>query len=372
MTILSALFGLALVLLILEDTFEAVVLPRRVSRLYRPARFYYRISWWIWQIFADRVPSRFRRSLLGAFGPMSLFGLFGLWAAGLIVGFGLLHHAVAPEERTLSDSLYLSGTTFTTLGYGDVNPAGPKGRFLAIAEALVGFGFLAVVIGFLPVFYQAFARRELTIALLDARSGSPPCAGRLLVRLPSHKGTALHRFLVDAERWAASVLESHVSYPVLSYYRSQHDNQSWLTTLMCALDVSALILTVIEDADRQQARLTFAMARHALVDLALVLRQAPVNPPEDRLSPDQLTALLVVLRQAGVSLRDDESTRAKLVELRDLYEPFAYSLGSYLRLDLSPVWWEQTKPDNWQTSAWARLAAGFASLALEPGDDHNE
>src|SRR6266480_3128690 len=130
MTVLSVLFGAALVLLILQDTFEAVVLPRRVSRPYRPTRLYYRVSWRAWLAWTDLVPAgRFRKSLLGAFGPLSLFGLFALWAAGLVVGFGLLHHAVAPNYRTLSDSLYLSGTTFTTLGYGDVNPAGSASRF---------------------------------------------------------------------------------------------------------------------------------------------------------------------------------------------------------------------------------------------------
>jgi hypothetical protein len=168
---------------------------------------------------------------------MSLFGLFGTWAAGLIVAFGLIQYAVAPSDRSVFDSFYLSGTTFTTLGYGDVNPSGTAGRLLSIAEALVGFGFLAVVIGFLPVFYQAFSRRELTIALLDARAGSPPSAGEMILRLPPRQGEALDRFLHTAEDWSAGLLESHLSYPVLSYYRSQHDNQSWLAALTARIRI---------------------------------------------------------------------------------------------------------------------------------------
>jgi Ion channel len=373
MAFVCALAGTFLVLLILMDTFEAMVLPRRISRRYRPTRLYYRLCWQTCCALVDRTSNaRIRRALLGAFGPLSLFGLFGVWAAGLIVGFGLLHQAVAPSDRTLCDSLYLSGTTFTTLGYGDVNPAGIAGRILAIAEALVGFGFLAVVIGFLPVFYQAFSQRELTIALLDARAGSPPSAGQMLLRLPPRHGSALNRFLEEAEHWAAAVLESHLSYPVLSYYRSQHDNQSWLAAIICMLDASALLLTVAEGADRQQARLTFAMARHTIVDLALVLRRAPLIPADDRLPPPTLVKLLAALREVGVTVRDDDATRSKLSELRDLYEPFANALATQLRLDLPPVWREDPGSDNWQTTAWARKAAGFANLGSEARDEHDD
>src|SRR5439155_741590 len=120
----------------------------------------------------------------------------------------------------------------------------PAARVLAVAEAATGFGFFAVVIGYLPVLYQSFGRREAFIALLDARAGSPPAAGRLLVRTPPSK--CLADFLAEAERWAAEVLEGHLSFPVLGYYRSQHDNQSWLATLACALDTSAVLLTVVE------------------------------------------------------------------------------------------------------------------------------
>src|SRR5205807_2457407 len=208
--------------------------------------------------------------------------LFALWAAGLVLGFGLLHHAAAPREAGFAESLYLSGTTFTTLGYGDVTPISPLGRILAVAEAATGFGFFAVVIGYMPVLYQSFSRREGFIALLDARAGSPPAAGRLLLRTPpgGDGGGCLTDFLAEAERWAAEVLEGHLSFPVLGYYRSQHDNQSWLAALACVLDTCALVLTVADGADRTQARLTFAMARHTLVDLGLVLQRAPVAVTE--------------------------------------------------------------------------------------------
>jgi hypothetical protein len=363
--------GVALIGLVLLDAFESVVLPRRVTHRFRFARAYYRSAWQLWRVMTDRAPAgRTRQALLGVFGPLSLLGLFAAWAVGLIVGFGLLQTAVAPDDRGLWTSLYLSGTTFSTLGYGDVTPTGALGRLLAVCEALLGLGFLAVVVGYLPVFYQAFSSRELTISLLDARAGSPPSGGTLLLRLPPCDGKALVNFLEETERWAAEVLESHLSYPVLSYYRSQHDNQSWLGALVCTLDAAALTLTVADGADRQQARLTFAAARHAIVDMSLVLHQPPTAPPHDRLPPERRTELLTRLRAVGWKVQDDAPALAKLAELRGLYEPYAQTLADYLRIDLPPVWPDTDKPDNWQTSAGMRRAADLAQLTPTPRDDH--
>jgi hypothetical protein len=372
MTAAWALAGAALIFFVLAEAFEALVLPRRVTRPFRFTRFYYRAGWLAWIALARLVPAtRRRQTFLSTFGPLSLLVLFAIWAAGLILGFGLVHHALAPD-RGLAGSLYLSGTTFTTLGYGDVTPTGPAARALAVAEAATGFGFFAVVVGYLPVLYQSFSRREAFIALLDARAGSPPAAGRLLLRTPPGMsgGNCLHDFLAEAERWAAEVLEGHLSYPVLGYYRSQHDNQSWLAALACVLDVSALLLTVVEGADRAQARLTFAMARHSVVDLALVLRRAPAPPAEDRLADARLTELLVALRAAGAEVRDDERARARLSELRGLYEPFVTGLSGFFRVTVPAVWPADERPDNWQTSAWMRRAHPLTALGADPADDH--
>jgi hypothetical protein len=373
MTIAYALAGAVLVLAVLAEAFEALVQPRRVTRRLRFSRFYYRAGWRAWRAAADLVRAGPRReTLLSVFGPLSLLGLFATWAAGLVAGFGLLHHAAAPRPGGLADSLYFSGVTFTTLGYGDLSPVGPASRLLAVAEAATGFGFFAIVIAYLPVLSQAFSRREAFIALLDARAGSPPAAARMLLRLPPGPGDGGHltRFLEEAERWAAEVLEAQLSFPVLGYYRSQHDNQSWLAAMTCALDASALLLTVADGADRRQARLTFAMCRHAVVDLSLVLGRPPREMAADRLPEARLRDLLAALRAAGVAVRDDPAALARLTELRGLYEPFAAALAGYFRLTLPVIWPEAERPDNWQTSAWMRRADPITALGADPKDDH--
>jgi hypothetical protein len=368
-----AIVGALLIVFILTEVFEVLVQPRRVTRPYRFTRLYYHAGWRVWTATARlfRSPHR-KQTFLSVFGPLSLLVLIALWAAGLIFGFGLVHHGLAPRVAGLWESVYLSGTTFTTLGYGDVTPTAPAARALAVAEAATGFGFFAVVIGYLPVLYQTASRREAFIALFDARAGSPPAAGRMLLRTPPgvDGGRSLGTLLEEAERWAAEVLEGHLSFPVLGFYRSQHDNQSWLAALTCVLDACAMILTVVEGAHRNQARLTFAMARHTVVDLGLVLRRPPQTPTEDRLPEARLVELLSALQAAGVKVRDDQAARTRLAELRGLYEPFVAGLAAFFHLVIPTVWPVDEKPDNWQTSAWMRRADPLHTLgAAAPEDD---
>jgi hypothetical protein len=217
----------------------------------------------------------------------------------------------------------------------------------------MGFGFLAVVIGYLPVIYQSFSRREVNISLLDARAGSPPSAGELLRRHSREGGLEeLCKLLSDWERWAAELMESHLSYPVLSYFRSQHSNQSWLAALTSILDTCALLTVSIEGTCQYQAELTFAMARHAIVDLSQIFISNPRYPEKDRLPPSELARLRTNLAAAGFMLNDSPEAERKLADLRRLYEPYVHPLGQFLVMDL-PSWIPSGKlADSWQTTAW--------------------
>jgi hypothetical protein len=378
MEILITLASLVLILVVLQDGFEVMVLPRRVTRTLRWARFFYRTLWMLWRSIGRHLaPGKRREYFLSLFGPFSLLALFATWVLSLIIGFGLLHwslgtglHALE-EETGLGTYLYFSGGTFFTLGYGEVTPASPLGRMLSVLEAGLGLGFLAVVIGYFPVLYQAFSRREVTISLLDARAGSPPSAAQLLLRLAQARNLlAVDPFLAEWERWAAELLESHLSFPVLSYYRSQHDNQSWLAAITTILDTCSLLIAAVKDAAPYQAQLTFAMARHAIVDLALVFHTPPRAPDPDRLPATRLLQLREMLGAAGLVLREGAGVDAKLAELRAMYEPFVNALAHFLLFTLPPVLSDKVAVDNWQTSAWMRRAPGIGKLPLSAVDDH--
>ncbi len=183
--------------------------------------------------------------------------------------------------------------------------------------------------------------------------------------------SGIDQFLEEWERWAAEVLESHVSFPLLSYYRSQHDNQSWLAAMTVILDTSSLVIAGVKTKDTYQAQMTFAMARHTVVDLAQVYHVPPLEPTVDRMPPNGPRLLANELRNAGVDLRDGESVNRKLLELRALYEPFINALSQYFMLPLPPLLTESTPVDNWQTSAWMRRTRGIGNLVpADPGDDH--
>jgi hypothetical protein len=278
------------------------------------------------------------------------------------------------SEPSFMTDIYLSGTTFFTLGLGDVVPRSALARALVVTEAGFGFGFLAAVIGYLPFIYGSFSKREVDISLLDSRAGTPPTAGELLRRHSYPSGLeALRDLLKDWELWAAELMESHLSYPVLAYFRSQHDNQSWIASLTAILDTCALLMVGIEDSCEKQAELTFAIARHAVADLSQVFGTAPRALPHDRLPAEDMRRIRDTLAQHGLKLLDGEDADRRLLELRRMYEPYIHALAAYLNQTLPP-WIPQKKgKDNWQTTAWGQ-SAGLVEKEKEAPhvhvDDH--
>jgi hypothetical protein len=216
--------------------------------------------------------------------------------------------------------------------------------------------------GYFPVLYGAFSLREVSISLLDARAGSPPTAAELLHR-HSYEGAqrALSTLLEEWERWSAELLESHISYPLLCYFRSQHTNQSWISALTAILDTSALLIAGVRGHEARQALLTFAMARHAMVDLSQILSLTPVNDAPDRLPPERYEQLYNLLCQSGVSVCRDDHSIERLRDMRNLYEGYAEALSRYLRMPLPPWIADQPHKDNWLAVAKLRARTEAAN-----------
>jgi hypothetical protein len=378
MTILLGALGVVLILIVLGDAFETIVLPRRVTRPISLARLFYQSTWLAWSGAVRSIfSSKRQETFLSWYGPLSLLLLLILWATCLIIGFGLVHWATGSIIKSqygtvnFGTYLYLSGTTFFTLGMGDVVPCTTFGRGVVAFEAGMGFGFLALVIGYLPVLNQSFSRREVNISLLDARAGSPPTAAEMLRRHSHEHGMEdLRQLFHEWERWSADLLESHLSYPVLAYFRSHHDNQSWLGALTAILDASALAIVTLEGPCERQAQLTFAITRHTIVDLAQVFNCPPHKPKHDRLPPDELAHIRTLLKEAGLKFREEKSVDQKLTELRRMYEPYVHSLSITLHIAIPPWIPKASRIDNWQTSAWGR-SKGF-QIDGPPGEGHDE
>jgi len=289
----------------------------------------------------------------------------------MVLGFALIFYALGSPfiDTTLKpgflSDLYVSGTTIFTLGLGDVTPHSSWARVLLILEAGTGLGLLAVVMGYFPVLYSAFSRREVNISLLDARAGSPPTAAELM-RRHSYEGgdRALSLLLVEWERWSAELLESHISYPLLCYFRSQHSNQSWIGALTSILDASALLISGVQGHEARQAQLTFAMARHALVDLSQIFALTPVTKSPDRLPPERYDHLYAMLCQSGISVCRDGHSYERLRDMRALYEGYAEALSDYLCMPLPPWIADRPHKDNWLAVAKLRAQAETAASSV--------
>ena len=328
-------------------------------------RYFFRGTWAVWSSMGRRFKSEDRRhNFLGLYGPLSLVLLLVVWAVGLICSFGTVFWSLSPKPLDFNnwlDQLYFSGATFFTLGYGDIVPHSHLTKALSVIESGTGLGFIALVIGYLPVMYQLFSRREAQVIMLDSVAGSPPASTTILFRYADGRCLeCLDAFLLQWQQWSAELLESQLSYPMLAYYRSQHDNQSWLAALTVIMDTSVLVMSGFSGVRTFQARLTFATARLTVIEMVRVLGVKPRTSDQDRLDTDAFLDVTATLADAGLVFADPNDLQERLNAFRDTYETFLQGLSEHLLLAL-PGWnLDPEQLDNWANSPRGRSAKAGA------------
>jgi len=353
-----SLVGLAV---LLAEFFTVFLLPRRVRRDPAIARGILRMLWVPWRAAAGLLPRAAADTTLGIFGPLGLLAILGMLSAGVILCFSGLHWAVSTHLSSshpadFGDDLYFSAGAFTS-ATNPSTPTGGVGKTMQIVEAATGLGLLAIAIGYLPALFQAFSRRETAVARLDPRAGSPPSPGRLLERSGQRGGWAdLDEYLLEWETWTADLMETHLAYPILGYFRSQHLNQNWLAGLTTIVDASAYALAYGSDSHTEAAELTFRIGSHALGDLAHTfstrrLEHDPEPRSRERLSRDDVVELRARLEGSGLHSEVEEGACAqRLEELRASYEPYAIAIARHLALEL-PDWLPKGEArDTWPTA----------------------
>ena len=352
-----------LLALVLVDGFNTLVLARRTRHAFRIARLYYRLTWRPFAALARKIQSPIRReSVLGIFGPLSLLVLIGLWAVGLALSFALLEWSVgmtsADMTSTFAHDLYLSSRALVTLNDGD--PTNAASRFLSVCDAGLGLAFLGLVIGYLPVLYQSFANRELSISLLDSRAGSPPSAGGLF-RSASFEPAKVIEQMERWETWMAQLLEEQISFPMLGYFRSQHSNQSWLTALVAIVDYATIVSIASRGSLLIQADLTAALGRHVLADVVVIfgLEESCKKVSSSRLS-EKAEELRRILRQRPNIFNADQLSAAALSEGIADYEPQASALSAYFLMSLPGAIPDGAVTSDWHVGISDRDEAPFA------------
>jgi hypothetical protein len=335
---LEVILGIAVVFYILNDVFQSVVVPRPTPARYRLTRWVVRPGWRAWRAMGLRT--RDRERMLGAYAPLVVVVLLVLWLSGLVLGFGLIFYGLRaqlqPVAHDFPTALYFAGTSVLTIGFGDLVATTGVARLLSLIAGGTGLGTIALAISFLFSLYGSFQRREILIVTLDARAGAPPSGVNLLETM-AKLGMVddLPRLFGEWEKWAAEVLDSHLAFPVLAYFRSSHDNESWVSALGAVLDATTLVLTTVVDGPRGPAKMTFAMGTHLVEDLARFFRiDRDHDPGVERYEFDQARERLAM---AGWSLLGPEESWVAFARLRAQY---AVALNNMAK------WWA-APPTQW-------------------------
>jgi len=265
--------GALLALLVAWDLFQTVVVPRPSPGRFRISRYVVRDSWRLVKAIGRRGPVRLRDTLFGLFGPGAAIMLLGIWLTVLSFGFGLmlfaLREGLQPVPPDLGTAVYMAAASILTIGYGDIVPTVLATRVLVALAAMGGLGAVALVVTFLFSLYGSYQRRELRVVTLEAAAGAPPSAVGLFESYA--RLGVLDRFppLFRAwEEWSAEVLDSHVAYPILGFFRSSHDGLSWISALGTVLDAASLVVTTIEGLPRGDAELARRVGSHLVEDLS--------------------------------------------------------------------------------------------------------
>ena len=342
--------GSAAVLVVLNDVFVSVIVPRSERSAVRVSRLLALGLWSLWpriayQIFAR--DERAREGLLSVFAPFFLVTMLLVWLVILVLGWGLvfygMHDALHPAGLTYGDCVYFAGASLLTIGYGDITPVLASARMLSIVCAASGLGVVAVVISFLFAIFGAFQRRETFVVTFGARAGVPPSGvGLLTVHAYAGLRHDLAEVFREGQHWTADVMESHLAYPVLAYFRSSHDYESWVGTLGALLDAASLVVSTLEpralvnEQTLGQARMMYELGRHLTYDFAhyFDLEHDESSPGIER---SEFHDALARLHAEGYQLVDESIAWAKFAELRSAYASALNALARWL--EIPPVQW---------------------------------
>jgi hypothetical protein len=330
--LLIAILGLACLALVAWDIFQTIVVPRPSASRFRIARHVVVPAWRTWRSIGVRTRTGVARdAFLGLFAPGAAILLLVVWLVVLVVGYGLVLYAVraevVPTPQTLGDAIYFAGTSVLTLGYGDIVSSGPIARLVVLTSAASGLGVVALVITFLFSLFGSYQRREVLVVSLSARAKSPPSAVTLLETYARLDLTSeLPALFAEWERWIAEVLDTHVAYPLLGYFRSSHDNVSWISALGAVLDACALTLTTIRGIPRGQAEITKRVGAHLVEDISNNLHLAGDGSAVDQA---QFGEVYRRLEAAGYDLQPEAVAWRSFEHARATYAGRLEALAAY-------------------------------------------
>ena len=312
--------GVLIVAMILYDIFLAVLVPRPASAFARLSARYIPFVWRYWRSIGLALQDSNRRdAFLGIFAPFGVISLLALWEIFLISGFALIQFGLGDQisraPSTFGDALYFAGRSFIFSDYGGSTMSA---RLVSLATGATGIGTIAVVLTYLFLMFGAYQRREIRVISIDARAGAPPSGVAFLVGHAELNIRAdMPAAFIEMQNWSAEILDTHLAYPMLFYFRSSHDHASWIAALGASLDAATLLVTTVADESTGQASLLVDVGTHTMHDIAdyfgMPLTGGPGVEHAEYLDARRRLA------NAGYVLRDEESSWREFCRYRSRY-----------------------------------------------------
>src|SRR5262245_6394469 len=335
--------GVAVLALIFYDLFQTIVLPRpSIYRVLLFSRMLARRLWRVWRwVGGRRRRSQERENFLATFAPAILLLLLAFWGLCLVLGYGLvldgLGDQITPPPAGFWTSLYFSAATLLPLAYGEIVPTGWAARLVVLTESASGVVLVILVISLIFSLYRSFQRREELVVTLDALAGAPPSGLQMLETAAAHSKSQrrLEDTFDDWKRWSAAVLESHLAYPMLFYFRSSHDNEAWLNSFGAVMDAATLVLSAIEHDSAGAALLMSRVGNHLVEDTAWYFGFEHLG--EVGVERHEFEDAWARLRDAGYRCRDLETAWTEFMDLRRRYASPLNQLANWLAI--TPAGW---------------------------------
>ncbi|MFN8550961.1 MAG: potassium channel family protein [Candidatus Obscuribacterales bacterium] len=334
---LESILGITLVTLVLFDVFQTIVVPRVSPRTFRIAPILLGDVLWppFRRLMRWKPMAPYSRELLDSFAPVVFVALMLVWLLLLTLGFALIIYSlrlnVTPMINSFWEAYYFAGTSVLTLGFGDVVALGVKARFVVLSAATCGLLFMALAVSYLFSLQSLVQQREQLVNTVISRAGAPASGLVIMLRYKElNILPVLYANFLQWEGWIAGILESHRAYPMLLYFRSSNNTDSWLSVVGAMLDASSLIVTTIKDVSHGEAELFYWLACSTVKAICSYFRLSVVN--DETLTFEQFKAGIELLKDAGYTVADPELAWKLFKVRRTGYLPYIRALSEHFLL----------------------------------------